>query len=133
VPARARKPLGGVLGVGIDLVEIEEFAESIVGRPRMLARVFTPAERAACKGPSRLASLAARFAAKEAAFKAVGTGWSGGVTWLDVEVVGERGGRPTLEIRGGLAGYARAGGGGIFHVSLTHSGAYSGAVVIWSR
>src|SRR5262245_10678266 len=61
-------PHRGVLGVGIDLVELTEFRDSILRRHANIRRVFTPRELAACEGPSRLARLAARFAAKEAAF-----------------------------------------------------------------
>jgi len=126
---RARRKLG-VLGVGLDLVELEEFAESVANRPSIARRVFTSHELASCEGPRRVERLAARFAAKEAAFKAVGTGWAKGVVWRDAEVVSQRGRGPTLVVRGALRTRARALGSTTFHVSLTHSGTYAAAIVL---
>jgi holo-[acyl-carrier protein] synthase len=117
-----------VVGIGIDIVELDEFAESVGKRQRMLERVFTPRELAYCRArPAPMQHLAARFAAKEAAFKAVGTGWSKGVRWRDVEVVSGPGGRPLLVVRGALGRLSRA---AAFHVTLTHSGSYAAAVVV---
>ena len=120
----------GVLGVGVDLVELGEFEASVLGRRTNLGRVFTPRELAACDGPSRVARLAARFAAKEAAFKAVGTGWARGVTWRDAEVISSAGGAPKLVARGALRRHASRLGGACFEVSLTHSGSYAAAIVL---
>ncbi|MBL0217666.1 MAG: holo-ACP synthase [Myxococcales bacterium] len=126
-----RKVAPSVVGVGVDLVELEEFASTVLKRPSVLRRVFTPGELAWCaKGPRRVERLAARFAAKEAAFKAAGTGWSGGVTWRDAEVVSARGVAPTLAVRGVLKRHARALGGVTFHLSLSHSGQYAVAMVL---
>ena len=130
MPRRSQRPSGHVLGVGVDLVELEEFTTSVANRPTIVKRVFTPRERASCEGPRRVEALAARFAAKEAAFKAVGTGWALGVTWRDVEVVSERGRAPELVVRGELKKRARARGGTTLQVSLTHSGSYAAAVVL---
>jgi holo-[acyl-carrier protein] synthase len=118
----------------MDLVELDEFAASVGRRANVLRKVFTPRELAACaRGPRRMERLAARFAAKEAAFKAVGTGWSRGVTWGDAEVVSRTRGKPTLVVRGALRRHARSLGGVRFHVSLTHSGGYAAAVVVLAR
>lgn len=111
-------------GVGIDLVELSEI-EALVARPAMLARIFTAAELAHCDAPNRIERLAARYAAKEAAFKAAGTGWSGEIAWLDVEVVA--GTPPHLRVTGELA---RIVGEATWHVSFSHSAAYAVAIVI---
>lgn len=97
----------------------------------MVRRVFTEGELAyAGAGVRRLERLAARFAAKEAALKAVGIGWSKGVTWLDAEVIAGPAGPPRLIAHRGLERHARARGGTAFHLSLSHSGSYAAAVVL---
>jgi holo-[acyl-carrier protein] synthase len=119
-----------VVGLGLDVVELAEFAESIAARPRMLARIFTRSELAHCRSlPRSTEHLAARFAAKEAAMKAAGTGWGEGVQWRDVEVVGARGERPSLVLRRALRRRVRELGARDVLVSLTHSGSYAAAVV----
>jgi holo-[acyl-carrier protein] synthase len=87
-----------IVGSGIDLTEIGRIQQSIDRfGSRFLNRVFTPAEQAYCLRKRNSAeSFAARFAAKEAAAKALGTGISQGVSWLEIEVVRERGGRPSF-------------------------------------
>jgi holo-[acyl-carrier protein] synthase len=121
-----------VVGVGTDLIEIARIEESIVRfGDRFLARIFTPGEIAYCRRKKNAAeSFAARFAAKEAGAKALGTGISQGVGWLELEVIREPGGKPTLALRGRAA--ARAGTLGIKHISLslTHSRDTALAVVI---
>lgn len=122
--------MSGCIGVGIDLVDIAELAE-VIARPRMLARVFTRREVAYCRARAQpMQHFAARFAAKEAAFKAIGTGWANGVTWRDAEVVAAPGGAPQLVCRGELARRGKALGAARFHVSLSHSGTYAAAVVV---
>lgn len=117
-----------MIGIGIDIVELDEFTASVGNRPRMLERVFTARELAYCRSrPTPIPHLAARFAAKEAAFKAVGSGWANGVRWRDVEVVSASNGRPALVVRGTLRRLAQT---TAFHVTLTHSGGYAAAVVV---
>lgn len=121
-----------IVGIGIDTVEVTRINASIqrFGQ-RFLARVFTPGEIRYCDSKmNRLERYAARFAAKEAAFKAIGTGWRGGVTWLDVEVQREPSGRPTLAMTGKAAEYAARLGARRFWVSLTHTGEHAMAQVI---
>jgi holo-[acyl-carrier protein] synthase len=121
----------GCLGVGIDLVELGEFAQIMEGRPRLLDRVFTDHELAYCRERHEpMQHLAARFAAKEAAFKAIGTGWAHGVTWLDAEVAAQPGAAPALLAHGELARRARELGAQRFHLSLSHSGGYATAIVV---
>jgi len=93
--------------------------------------VFTPAERQDCAGRADKAeALAARFAAKEACFKALGTGWSQGVSFLQVEVQRADGGAPRLALSGQAAERARVRGVTHVHVSLTHSAGVAAAAVI---
>jgi holo-[acyl-carrier protein] synthase len=112
-----------IAGTGIDLIEIERIQHSIdrFGE-RFLNRVYTAGEQAYCLR-KRLAaeSFAARFAAKEAGAKALGTGISHGVNWLEIEVVREPSGRPTLRFHGRAAELAARMGVARAAVSLTHT------------
>jgi holo-[acyl-carrier protein] synthase len=121
-----------VIGVGTDVIEIARIAQSIDRfGDRFLDRVFTPREIAYCRRKKNAAeSFAARFAAKEAGAKALGTGISQGVSWLELEVNRESGGRPTLQLTGRAA--QRAGRLGIagISLSLTHSKDIALAVVV---
>jgi holo-[acyl-carrier protein] synthase len=122
-----------VLGVGTDLIETKRIEESIdrFGE-RFLERVFTPGEIAYCmrKKKNAAESFAARFAAKEAGAKALGTGISRGITWKELEVRREASGRPTLHLSGRAA--ELAGGMGVHRIqlSLTHSRELAMAIVI---
>lgn len=121
-----------IIGVGIDLAEVGRIREVLARRgDRFLARVFSEGEREYCLAKSDPAlHLAARFAAKEAFAKAVGTGVSGGMRFSDIEVVRDAAGRPTLE----LSGYARELAASMavqtIHLSLTHTRETAGAVVV---
>jgi holo-[acyl-carrier protein] synthase len=122
-----------VVGVGTDLAEIARIAHSIERfGERFLARVFTSHEIAYCRRKQKKAaeSFAARFAAKEAGAKALGTGISRGVGWLELEVTREPGGRPLLELRGRAAERARELGVRRVSLSLTHSRDTALAVVV---
>jgi holo-[acyl-carrier protein] synthase len=122
-----------VLGVGTDLIETKRVEESIdrYGE-RFLERVFTPGEIAYCKRKKKNAaeSFAARFAAKEAGAKALGTGISRGITWKELEVRREVSGKPTLHLSGRAAELAQAMGVRKVQLSLTHSRALAMAVVV---
>jgi holo-[acyl-carrier protein] synthase len=121
-----------IVGSGIDLVEIARIQQSLERfGPRFLNRVFTPAEQAYCLRKRNAAeSLAARFAAKEAAAKALGTGISRGVNWLEIEVIREPGGRPNLRFYGRAAEMAAHLGVSHAALSITHTAALSMANVI---
>ena len=121
-----------VIGVGTDVIEIARIAHSIDRfGDRFLARVFTPREIAYCQRKKNAAeSFAARFAAKEAGAKALGTGISRGVGWLELEVAREPGGRPTLQLSGRAAERARSLGVAHISLSLTHSRDVALAVVV---
>jgi holo-[acyl-carrier protein] synthase len=118
-----------IIGVGIDVVPVERFAESLTRTPGLRDRLFTAAEQLTPSGNPRTGeSLAARFAAKEALAKALGA--PGDLHWHDAEVtVGEHG-RPHLEVRGSVAGRAAQLGVASWHVSMSHDGGIASAVVV---
>ena len=122
-----------ILGTGTDLIEIERVRRSVERfGDRFLARVYTPLEIEYCRRKRHGAaeSFAARFAAKEAGAKALGTGISRGVRWTEIEVRNERGGRPVLHWSGRALLRAQAMGVTTTHLSLTHSREMALAVVI---
>jgi holo-[acyl-carrier protein] synthase len=118
-----------IIGIGIDVVPVERFAQSLTRTPGLRERLFTEAEQRTSSGSARSGeSLAARFAAKEALAKALGA--PGDLHWHDAEVtVGEHG-RPHLEVRGTVAGRAAQLGVSSWHVSLSHDGGIASAVVV---
>ena len=112
-----------IVGTGVDIAEVGRI-EAVVKRfgDRFLKRVFTPAEVRYCLGKPNMAErLAARFAAKEAGMKAIGTGLRHGITWHDVEVVRFPGQRPTLKFSGKAAEFASRLGCKRTHLSLSHT------------
>ena len=113
-----------IVGVGIDVVDIERFGTSLERTPTLGARLFTERELAS-RG---VASLAARFAAKEAVAKALGA--PGNLRWHDAEVVSEESGRPVLQLAGGVAAAAEALGIRSWHLSLSHDGGIATALVV---
>ena len=121
-----------ITGTGIDATEIERIEEAIDRYgPRFLNRVYLPSEQAYCRRKRRAAeSFAARFAAKEAAAKALGTGISFGVSWREIEVIREPGGRPSLRFHGRAAEIAARQGVVRAHLSLTHTGDLATASVV---
>lgn len=125
----------GILLHGVDLVDVARIAQMLQEHgPRFEERVFTPAELAYAQGkPRRSEHLAARFAAKEATLKALGTGWAAGIAWTDVEVISEPNGRPTLRLHGRAAQFAAAMHAHAWAVSLTHTDTTAMAsVVAWA-
>ena len=121
-----------IVGTGIDICEVARVREAIdrFGQ-RFLKRVFTPAEREYCESKrNRIERYAARFAAKEAAMKAIGTGLRRGVTWQDFEVGREPGGRPTLLVKGRAAEFAAKLGMKRAALSITHTKEQAMAQVI---
>src|SRR6202167_2478025 len=120
------------LGLGSDLIEIARIEKSIQRfGTRFLERVFTPAEIAYCQTKRHAAeSFAARFAAKEAGAKALGTGISYGVSWLEFEVVREPSGRASLQFHGRAAQIAKRLGFSTVALSLTHTAELASASVV---
>ena len=103
--------------------------------PRFRERVFTEAERAYCdsRGAAAAQHYAARFAAKEAAFKALGTGWRDGLTWHDAEIVSWPSGAPTLVLRGHALTLFEQLGATRAHLSISHTSEHAVAQVIFER
>jgi holo-[acyl-carrier protein] synthase len=121
-----------IVGTGVDLAEVPRIAASIerFGR-RFIGRIFTPAEIAYVERKvNRYERYAARFAAKEAGMKAIGTGWKRGVTWQDFEVANLPSGKPTLRLHGVAAEVAQKLGVRNISLSLTHTAEYGMAHVI---
>jgi holo-[acyl-carrier protein] synthase len=112
-----------IVGVGIDVCDVERFRESIARRPGLVQRLFTPDE-----AERPIASQAARFAAKEALAKALGA--PSGLMWLDAEVITDSDGKPAFRVTGTVADRARSLGVGTIHVSLSHDAGIASAVVI---
>ena len=121
-----------IIGIGIDLCDTERM-RSMVDRygDRFLRRLFTDEELRRCRNRRRLHEcLAGRFAAKEAAVKALGTGLSHGIAWRDVELVGGEAQRPSIQFHRAarrVADYLRV---ETVHVSITHDGGAAAAVVV---
>ncbi len=125
-----QETMGTVIGIGIDLEEIERVAK-VFATPRALTRVFTPHEIAYCQPKrNRFQHLAARFAAKEALFKALGTGLSGGLHWTDAEVRNEPSGKPYVVLSGAAKEFADRLGVHTILISLSHSRQYAIAQVM---
>ena len=112
-----------IVGVGIDVVDVERFGATLARTPALRERLFTPGER-----DLPLNSLAARFAAKEAAAKALGA--PSGMHWHDAEVHRGADGRPHLSMRGTVAARAALLGALRTHISLSHDAGIASAVVI---
>ncbi|MGB9120373.1 MAG: holo-ACP synthase [Candidatus Angelobacter sp.] len=121
-----------IVGTGVDISEVERIGAAVKRfGDRFLKRVFTSAEIRYCIGkPNTIERLAARFAAKEAGMKAIGTGLRHGVTWQDVEVVRLPGQRPLLQFHGKAAEFAARLGCKRTHLSLSHTREQAIAYVI---
>ena len=118
--------MANIIGTGIDVIEVVRIERALTDATtgeRFRNRVFTPGEIAYCdsRGKGRYQSYAARFAAKEATMKAMGTGWNRNVGWSEIEVVRERGKAPTIALHGKSAAFAQRKNIARFHLSLTHT------------
>ena len=122
-----------IVGIGIDIAEVPRIKAVLEAqKERFLRRVYTPEEMAYCEQfKNKYERYAGRFAVKEAAMKALGTGWSRGVRWVDVEVVRQRGGRPTLSLKGEARKIADGLGVKNIAVSITHTAEQALAQVIF--
>ncbi|MDR6867270.1 holo-[acyl-carrier protein] synthase [Microbacterium resistens] len=112
-----------IIGTGIDLVDIARFERTMARTPKLLERLFAPAERGL-----RMHSLAARYAAKEALIKALGG--SDGVHWTEIEVASEPSGRPLFVLSGSTADVVRDRGITTMHLTLSHDAGLATALVV---
>jgi holo-[acyl-carrier protein] synthase len=124
-----------IVGTGVDIIEVDRIEQALTRSAtgeRFRRRVFTEREIEYCesRGLPRYQSYAARFAAKEAAMKAMGTGWNRNVGWSEIEVVRERGQAPTIALHGKSAEFARRRGIVCFHLSISHTDSQAIAYVI---
>ena len=124
-----------IVGLGLDIAEIDRIEAAITrhGAP-ILERLYTPAEVAYCESHrNKFERYAGRFAAKEAAMKALGTGWRRGVRWRDIEVIRERSGKPSLALKGVAKRIAEGLGAKNISLTITHSGNLALAEVIFEN
>jgi holo-[acyl-carrier protein] synthase len=124
-----------IVGLGLDIAEIDRITAAITRHgAAILERLFTPTEVAYCEShKNKFERYAARFAAKEAAMKALGTGWTHGVRWRDIEVANAPGGKPTLRLQGVARQFAEKLGVRNISLTITHSGNLALAQVIFEN
>ena len=122
-----------IVGLGVDIAEVERIKAAIERHGEIfLRRVYTAREREYCERfKNKFERYAGRFAAKEAAMKALGTGWARGVRWVDVEVVRQKGGRPTMALAGEAGKVAERLGVKNIALSITHTETQALAQVIF--
>ena len=121
-----------IISIGIDIIEVARIREVLLRTPRFADRVFTSAERAYCDSRGVVAAqhYAARFAAKEAALKALQTGWRGGISWQDVEISARESGAPYLIFSGEVLAVFEKFGATATHLSMSHTSEHAIAQVI---
>jgi len=124
-----------IVSIGIDIIEVARIREVLIRTPRFRERVFTAGERAYCDNRGVVAAqhYAARFAAKEAALKALQTGWRGGISWQDVEIASRVSGAPYLILHGGVKELFNSSGATAAHLSLSHTSEHAIAQVDLER
>ena len=122
-----------IVGLGVDIAEVGRIKAAIERHGEVfLRRVYTPREIEYCERfKNKFERYAGRFAAKEAAMKALGTGWARGVRWVDVEVVRQKGGRPTMALAGEAGKVAERLGVKNIALSITHTETQALAQVIF--
>ncbi|MDD3577992.1 MAG: holo-ACP synthase [Candidatus Cloacimonetes bacterium] len=120
-----------IFGIGTDIVAVKRIEHVIDRNPAFITKVFTPVEIEYCEArASKAQSYAARFAAKEAAMKALGTGWGEGLSWQEFEILNNPAGNPSLVLKGKALERAEAAGIRSWHVSLSHEKEYALAFVV---
>ena len=124
-----------IISIGVDIIEVRRVHETIERTPRFAERVFTQAERAYCESRGAVAAqhYAARFAAKEAALKALQTGWSGGIAWQDIEVSAKESGAPVILFHGRAQELYERSGATTAHLSLAHTTEHAIAEVVLEK
>ena len=119
-----------IYGIGIDTIEVARIQKQLTGSERFKTRIFTPAEIEYCEAKkNRAQNYAARFAAKEAFFKALGTGWRGGLAFTQVEVRNDTLGKPEIRVQGKARELIEANNITHIQVSLTHLKDIASAIV----
>jgi holo-[acyl-carrier protein] synthase len=127
-----------IVGTGVDIIEVGRIEQALTRAAtatRFRQRIFTAGEIAYCesRGRPRYQSYAARFAAKEAVMKAMGTGWNRNVGWGEIEVLRQRGHAPSIMLHGKASHFARSREIARFHLSLSHNDTLAIAYVIAER
>jgi holo-[acyl-carrier protein] synthase len=124
-----------IISIGIDIIEVARIREVLLRSPRFRERVFTAAERAYCDSRGVVAAqhYAARFAAKEAALKALQTGWRGGIGWQDVEIGSHDSGAPYLILHRSVKDLFNSSGASAVHLSMSHTSEHAIAEVVLER
>jgi holo-[acyl-carrier protein] synthase len=124
-----------IISIGIDIIEVRRVREVIARTPRFAERIYTINERAYCDSRGAVAAqhYAARFAAKEAALKALQTGWTGGIAWQDIEVTARSSGAPILLFHGLVRELFERSGATAAHLSISHTTEHAIAQVILER
>jgi holo-[acyl-carrier protein] synthase len=125
-----------IISIGIDIIEVRRVREVLLRTPRFAERVYTERERAYCdsRGAAVAAQhYAARFAAKEAALKALQTGWTGGIAWQDIEVASRDSGAPVLIFHGRVRELYEQSGARAAHLSISHTTEHAIAQVVLER
>ena len=127
--------LSVIISIGVDIIEVRRVHETIERTPRFAERVFTEAERAYCESRGAVAAqhYAARFAAKEAALKALQTGWSGGISWQDIEVAAKESGAPVILFHGRARELYDQSGATRAHLSIAHTTEHAIAEVVLEK
>lgn len=120
-----------IQGIGVDILEINRMEKILARDTRFIQRVFTDEEIAYCDAKARKSQhYAARFTAKEAFFKAMGSGWRNGLSWKEVWVDNDELGKPEIRINGGTRHHFQKRGFRRIHISVSHTREYATAVVI---
>jgi holo-[acyl-carrier protein] synthase len=124
-----------IVSIGIDIIEVARIREVLLRTPRFVERVYTERERAYCdsRGAVSAQHYAARFAAKEAALKALQTGWRGGISWQDVEISARESGAPYLIFTGQVLEVFERFGATNTHLSMSHTTQHAIAQVVLER
>ena len=124
-----------IISIGIDIIEVGRIREVLLRTPRFADRVFTAAERTYCDSRGVVAAqhYAARFAAKEAALKALQTGWRGGISWQDVEVSARESGAPYLIFTGEVLAVYKTFRATATHLSISHTSEHAIAQVVLEK
>jgi holo-[acyl-carrier protein] synthase len=124
-----------IFGIGLDLVDITRVQENLQRfGEKFEDKMFTPHEREYCRGKVKPAiHYAARFAAKEAFVKALGSGMAHGITWHDIEILSKNGWKPRLNISGRAAELVAERGVGMMHITLSHAENHAAAMVVLEK